>query len=137
MEHGDIPLDVASVVKQVWEAPDEALFTQKDLEAVTGLSGAYFERGRWAGYGPKFLKLGGRLVRYTKGDSVSWIKQNPSVASTSETLPHPVGSPRGPRKKLEHPRGDAKQKALAKPSPTPEAKSARRTKPAPERPRTV
>jgi hypothetical protein len=70
MEHGDTPLDVASVVKQFWEAPDEALFTQKDLEAVTGLSGAYFKRGRWAGYGPKFLKLGGRLVRYTKGDSV-------------------------------------------------------------------
>jgi hypothetical protein len=110
---------VPRLVKQFWAAPDEALFTQKDLEAVTGLSGAYFERARWAGRGPRFLKLGRRLVRYTKGDSVSWIKQNPPVASTSEISPKPIGPPRKPRKKRELPRGAAKQKARV----GPEAKS--------------
>lgn len=115
MEHGDTPLDVPRLVKQFWEAPDEALFTQKDLAAVTGFSESYFERGRWAGYGPKFRKVGGKLVRYTKGDSASWINENPPVASTSE-FPQPVVAPREPRKQREQPRGNTKQqKARAKP----------------------
>lgn len=112
MEHADTPLDVASVVKRFWEAPDQALFTQKELALVAYVSEAYLERLRWSGGGPKYLKLGGgRLVRYTKGNSVSWINGSPPVASTSE-LPQPVvGPPRAPRKKREPPRGDAKQKA--------------------------
>jgi hypothetical protein len=114
MEHGDTPLDVAHVVEWFWSAPPEALFTQKDLAAVTGFSESYFERGRWAGYGPKFRKVGGKLVRYTKGDSASWINQNPPMASTSE-LPRPVvGAPRKPRKKQE-PSGTTQRKARAGP----------------------
>jgi hypothetical protein len=48
-----------------------------------GVSPAWCERGRGAGYGPKFLKLG-RLVRYRKADVLDWIDQSPPVASTSE-----------------------------------------------------
>jgi hypothetical protein len=47
------------------------------------VSGAWCERGRWAGYGPKFFKLG-RMVRYRKADVLDWINQSPPVASTSE-----------------------------------------------------
>ena len=116
-------LDLTSAVTQFWKAHDEALFSQPVLTAITGLSAAYFERGRWAGYGPKFLKLG-RLVRYRKADVVEWINQRPAVASTAETLPQPVGSLRGPRKKLEQARDDAKQKT----APSPRPKNARRTR---------
>lgn len=83
MEPVETPVDLSSAVTQFWKAHDEALFPQPVLTAITGLSPAYFERGRWAGYGPKFLKLG-RMVRYRKADIVDWINQRPPVASTSE-----------------------------------------------------
>jgi predicted DNA-binding transcriptional regulator AlpA len=66
-----------------WAAPRDALFPQPVVEAVLGVSPAWCERGRGAGYGPKFLKLG-RLVRYRKADVLDWINQSPPVASTSE-----------------------------------------------------
>jgi hypothetical protein len=68
----ETPLDLSSAVSQFWKAHDDALFPQPVLTAITGLLAVYFERGRWAGYGPKFLKLG-RLVRYRKADVVDWI----------------------------------------------------------------
>jgi predicted DNA-binding transcriptional regulator AlpA len=54
------------------------------VEAVLGVSPAWCERGRWAGYGPKFIKLG-RLIRYRKGDVLTWLEQYPVVSSTAET----------------------------------------------------
>ncbi len=76
-------LDLPSSVRQFWAAPDEALFPQTALVAITGLSNAYFERSRWEGGGPRFLKIG-RLVRYRKADVLAWINQRPTVSSTSE-----------------------------------------------------
>ena len=65
MESVDTHLDMSSAVCQFWAAPDEALFSQAVLVAITNLSNAFFERARWAGCGPRFIKLG-RLVRYRK-----------------------------------------------------------------------
>jgi predicted DNA-binding transcriptional regulator AlpA len=84
MQAREIPLDVTSSVTQFWAA--HALFAQPVLVALTGLSAAYFERARWEGGGPRFLKFG-RLVRYRKADVVDWINQRQPVASTSETRP--------------------------------------------------
>lgn len=75
------PLDRASAVTQFWNAHDEALFAQPVLAAITDLSPSYFERGRWGGFGPRFLKIG-HAVRYRKADVVDWINQRPSAAST-------------------------------------------------------
>jgi predicted DNA-binding transcriptional regulator AlpA len=83
MQAREIPLDVTSSVTQFWAAHDEALFAQPVLVALTGLSASYFERARWEGGGPRFLKFG-RLVRYRKADVVDWINQRQPVASTSE-----------------------------------------------------
>ena len=101
-----------SVVEWFWSAPPEALFTQKDLAAVTALSHSFFERARWTGTGPKFVKLGGgHLVRYVKRDALNWLNESAPVVSTSERPQPAIGAPREPR---------AKQKARAK------AKSTRR-----------
>jgi predicted DNA-binding transcriptional regulator AlpA len=121
MQPVDTYLDFSSAAKQFWAAPDEALFPQAALVAVTGLSNAHFERCRWQGDGPKFIKLG-RLVRYRKSDVIAWIEKRPAVSSTTEAAEKfgpQFGSPRGPRKKPEQSR--------AKLSSTSEAKSARRT----------
>jgi predicted DNA-binding transcriptional regulator AlpA len=121
MEPVDLHLELSSAVKQFWAAPDEALFPQTVLAAVTNLSEAYFERARWEGDGPKYFKLG-RLVRYKKKDVLAWIEKRPAVSSTTEAAEKfgpQFGSPRGPREKPEQSR--------AKLSSTSEAKIARRT----------
>lgn len=78
-----VSVDVSSAVDQFWSARPEAIFPQEILVAVTSLSHAYFERGRWAGYGPRFIKLG-RSVRYRKSDVLSWMAERPSGVSTTE-----------------------------------------------------
>lgn len=51
------------------------LLDQKRLAAYLGKSTAWCERARWAGEGPKFIKLG-RHVRYRAGDVEAWIEAN-------------------------------------------------------------
>lgn len=70
-------------VEEFWAASRDALFPQPVVEAVLGVSAAWCERGRWAGYGPPFVKIG-RLVRYRKVDVTAWIDQHRPVKSTAE-----------------------------------------------------
>lgn len=58
------------------------LLDQKQLALYLGKSTAWCERARWAGEGPKFIKLG-RHVRYRAGDVEAWIDEN-SRQSTNE-----------------------------------------------------
>ncbi|WP_275099522.1 helix-turn-helix transcriptional regulator [Sedimenticola hydrogenitrophicus] len=58
------------------------LLTQKDLAAYLNKSTAWCERARWAGEGPRFVKLG-RHVRYRADDVLAWIEEN-AKQSTSE-----------------------------------------------------
>ncbi len=58
------------------------LMTQKHLALYLFKSEAWCERARWAGEGPRFIKLG-RHVRYRADDVLAWIETN-SRASTSE-----------------------------------------------------
>ena len=48
------------------------LLDQKQLAEYLGKSQAWCERARWAGDGPKFIKLG-RHVRYRVEDVLTWI----------------------------------------------------------------
>lgn len=48
------------------------LLTQRDLAAYIGKSTAWCERARWAGEGPRFVKLG-RHVRYRAEDVQDWL----------------------------------------------------------------
>jgi len=58
------------------------LMNQRDLAGYIGKSVAWCERARWAGEGPRFIKLG-RHVRYRADDVLAWIESN-SRTSTSE-----------------------------------------------------
>ena len=58
------------------------LLTQRDLAEYLHKSTAWCERARWAGEGPRFIKLG-RHVRYRADDVLAWIEQC-SRTSTSE-----------------------------------------------------
>lgn len=89
-----------SEVFRFWASPDEALFNQKIVAAALDLSDAYLERGRWAGYGPEFLKVG-RLVRYRKKSVLDWLEPTAASSATAaaDKFGPQFGSPRGPRKK--------------------------------------
>lgn len=50
------------------------LMNQRDLATYLGKSTAWCERARWAGEGPKFIRLG-RHVRYRADDVLKWIEE--------------------------------------------------------------
>lgn len=50
-----------------------ALMDQKTVAKYVGKSCAWFERARWEGKGPRFVKLG-RHVRYRAEDILDWIE---------------------------------------------------------------
>jgi predicted DNA-binding transcriptional regulator AlpA len=58
------------------------LMNQRDLASYIGKSTAWCERARWAGEGPRFIKLG-RHIRYKSEDVMAWIEEN-AKQSTSE-----------------------------------------------------
>jgi predicted DNA-binding transcriptional regulator AlpA len=59
------------------------LWDQKVLAAYLGKSTAWCERARWAGDGPRFVKLG-RHVRYKADDVLAWIDENARTCSGME-----------------------------------------------------
>jgi predicted DNA-binding transcriptional regulator AlpA len=59
------------------------LMNQKELAAYLGKSIAWCERSRWAGDGPKFIKLG-RHVRYRISDVLDWINENVHESTSDE-----------------------------------------------------
>lgn len=51
----------------------EQLFTDTQLEVVTGLSSSFWRARRLKGDGPIFIKISARAVRYRWGDVQSWL----------------------------------------------------------------
>jgi predicted DNA-binding transcriptional regulator AlpA len=59
------------------------LLTQKHLAAYLFKSEAWCERARWAGDGPRFIKLG-RHVRYRADDVLAWIEESARTSTTGQ-----------------------------------------------------
>ena len=54
---------------------DDKLLTTKQLPEITGLSCSWHEKARIYGYGPSFLKLGGRVF-YWLSKVLAWMERN-------------------------------------------------------------
>jgi predicted DNA-binding transcriptional regulator AlpA len=52
--------------------PDDLLSTS-DLAEWTGLSVQFFEIGRHRGYGPSYIRLSPRRIRYKRADVLAWL----------------------------------------------------------------
>ena len=63
---------------------------QNELAARWGISARSLERWRWAGLGPAFLKLGGRVV-YRQADIEAYEAEN-LRGSTSQGAVRPRGA---------------------------------------------
>jgi hypothetical protein len=62
-----------------WTAPDHALFPSSVIARVRHVSIALLERERWQNSGPKYIKLGARVL-YRKASVLDWIKQHEEAA---------------------------------------------------------
>lgn len=55
--------------------PDMVLLTTGEAATLVKLSKAWFERERWRGTGPAFIKVG-RSIRYEKAELLSWFAEH-------------------------------------------------------------
>lgn len=61
---------------------DEALDTNGAAHLI-GCSTQFLEIGRAKGYGPKFVRLAPKMIRYRRGDIRAWLKER-TYQRTSE-----------------------------------------------------
>jgi predicted DNA-binding transcriptional regulator AlpA len=52
----------------------DQLLNTKQVAALLGVSEQWLEAGRSKGYGPPFVRLGPRCIRYPRDELVKWIK---------------------------------------------------------------
>lgn len=62
----------------------DRLLTEKEAARITGLSVYWFQRKRWEGGGPLYVKFD-RAVRYRESDLQQWIDQHAGRRSTSQS----------------------------------------------------
>ena len=56
--------------------------TEKEASTLTSLSVAWFQRARWSGNGPPYIKAG-RSVRYRMQQLVAWMESQ-QICSTTD-----------------------------------------------------
>lgn len=58
------------------QCPGDAsdLLNSRDIAAWFGVSVLWVELGRIKNYGPPFVRLGPKLVRYRRGDVLTWLE---------------------------------------------------------------
>ncbi len=63
----------ASAIAATTTAADDELLTTPQCAAWLGVSAPWLEIGRHNGYGPPFLRLAGRLIRYRRDQVRAWL----------------------------------------------------------------
>lgn len=53
---------------------DDDLLSTKQVAAWLGVSEQWLELGRKKNYGPHYVRLGPRCIRYRRGDVIRWLK---------------------------------------------------------------
>lgn len=70
----------------IGRAPDgdaDNLLSTKEVATWLGVSEQWVEIGRHRGYGPKFVKVAARRIRYRRGDVIAFLRER-THASTAE-----------------------------------------------------
>jgi len=62
----------------------ERLLTEQEAASLYGLSPAWFQKKRWQGGGPRFVRVG-RAIRYREQDLRDFLEAQPSRVSTSDS----------------------------------------------------
>jgi hypothetical protein len=56
-------------------ADADQLLSTADLARWLGTSTQFLELGRSKGYGPKFIRLAPRCIRYRRSDALAWLEE--------------------------------------------------------------
>jgi predicted DNA-binding transcriptional regulator AlpA len=62
---------------------DDQLLHTREVADWLGVSTQWLEIGRSKNYGPKFTRVGPRVIRYRRGDVLKWLRER-THASTAE-----------------------------------------------------
>lgn len=62
---------------------DDALLSTQSVAEWLGVSVQFLEIGRCRNYGPPFVRVSPRMIRYRRGDVVAWLRER-KHASTAE-----------------------------------------------------
>lgn len=68
---------------QTTSSISDRYLTEKEASAITGMSISFFQRARWQGTGPSFVRVSSRAVRYKESVLRAWMDER-TKASTSE-----------------------------------------------------
>jgi predicted DNA-binding transcriptional regulator AlpA len=63
--------------------PDDQLYSTSDLAELLGVSTQFLEIARHRAFGPRYIKLSPRRIRYRKSDVAAWLEAR-MHASTRE-----------------------------------------------------
>jgi predicted DNA-binding transcriptional regulator AlpA len=55
--------------------PKDALLSTSQLAQWLGVSIQWLEIGRHRGYGPQFIRVTGRIIRYKRSDVLAWLDE--------------------------------------------------------------
>ena len=93
------PFDIVNGRRQLARGTMEqfvdSLFNQRAAAQFLGISVRTLERYRVSGTGPRFCRLGHRLVRYREADLEEWVRQSlrASTSESSETIVETAARP--------------------------------------------
>jgi predicted DNA-binding transcriptional regulator AlpA len=73
----------AAAIIAVDVGADDELLSTRQLADWLGVSAQWLEIGRCKKYGPKFKRIGPRVIRYQRGDVLTWLRER-THARTSE-----------------------------------------------------
>jgi predicted DNA-binding transcriptional regulator AlpA len=65
----------ADRIAEEGDGNDDDLLTSRELADWLGLTADWVELGRSKNYGPKFIRLASRVVRYRRGDVIAWLRE--------------------------------------------------------------
>lgn len=57
---------------------------EREAAAIAGLSVSFFQRARWQGSGPLFVRISARAVRYKESTLREWLDQRVKKSTSEE-----------------------------------------------------
>ena len=77
---------VASIIAAEVDGDDNDLLSTSQVAEWFGTSEQWLELGRCKGYGPPFIKLGPKRVRYRRCDVVAWLLSRTQAPGGGEVI---------------------------------------------------
>ena len=87
----------ADAVLEADSGRDDEMLSTIEVAAWLGMSTQWLEGARHRGFGPKYMNLGPRMIRYRRGDVVAWLRSRVHQSTLEYETPTQRRSPGRPR----------------------------------------